>query len=314
MRPARTDIRVDLLIAAGCGIAALSCLVLPAATRSSAAAFVRGTVVAPLASLQQKAELSRRAFLAHDEAARVADSVVLRSQRLEGVMQENERLRLLLGLGAALQWGFVPAEALQGRGLGDEFTLTLSAGRRAGVEPLSAVIAPEGLVGMVERVDNSLSLAIIWPHPDFRVSAMVADGSAYGIVTAHLQPVEGRYLLELHSVPLRSGLKPGTLVVSSGLGGVYPRGIPVGTVVSELRTTEGWARSYLVTPAVRLPDVGSVLILKPQRARAGVENVWSAGVAAEQATKGVVAAGDSLRVLRLDSLTRARPDSTRRVP
>lgn len=314
MRPARTDTRVDLVLAACCGVAALSFLVLPPATRGSAAALVRGTVVAPLASLQQKAELSRRAFLAHDEAVRVADSVMLRSQRLEGVSQENERLRLLLGLGAAVQWGFVPAEALQGRGLGDEFTLTLSAGRSAGVEPLSPVVAPEGLVGMVERVDNSFSVAIIWPHPDFRVSAMAADGSAYGIVTANLQPGAGRYLLELHSVPLRSSLKPGTLVVSSGLGGVYPRGIPVGTVVSEIRTTEGWARSYLVRPAVKLPDVGSVLILKPERARAGLENVWEVGAAAEQATKGVVAAGDSLRALRRDSVAMAQPDSARRVP
>ena len=262
------------MLGAVCGTAALVCLVLPAPMRSSAASALRGTLVAPLAGLQSKAELSRRAFLAHDEAVRVADSVTLRSLRLAGLEEENEQLRKLLGLAAAVKWGFIPAEALQGRGIGDEFTLTLSAGRRAGVEPLSPVIAPEGLVGMVERVDASLSLAILWPHPDFHVSAMAADGSAYGIVAAHGGQGASRYLLELRSVPVRAQLKPGALVVSSGLGGVYPRGIPIGVVVSELKTGEGYARSYLVRPVVRLPDVTSVLIVSPARVRAGMENVW----------------------------------------
>jgi len=39
---------------------------------------------------------------------------------------------------------------------------------------------------MVETVDPTMSLAITWSHPDFRVSAMAADGSAFGIVKAHL--------------------------------------------------------------------------------------------------------------------------------
>lgn len=313
-------------MAAVCGAAALVCLVLPASSRSNAASALRVSVVAPLADLQEKAELSRRAFLAHDAAVRVADSVTLRSQRLVGVEEENERLRKLLGLASAVKWGFVPAEALQGRGVGDEFTVPLSAGRRAGVVPLSPVVVSEGLVGFVERVDESLSIAILWPHPDFRVSAMAADGSAYGIVAAHAGSGAARYLLELRSVPLRSSLKAGTLIVSSGLGGVYPKGVPIGTVVSELRTPEGYARSYLVRPAVRLPDVTSVLILLPSRVSAGMQNVWQLATATDSAVKGAAAAGDSLAqraraaqrakadsaAKAADSLVRARPDSAAR--
>jgi rod shape-determining protein MreC len=293
-RPARTDPRVDVVLAVVCGVAALVCLILPSSTRSAAAATLRTTLVAPLAAMQVKAELSRRAFLAHDAALRVADSVTLRSQRLTGVEEENERLRKLLGLGAALKWGFIPAEALEGRGLGDDFTVTLSAGKAEGVELLAPVVTTEGLVGMVERVDNSLSLAIFWPHPDFRVSAMAADGSAFGIVTAHHGDGASRYFLELHSIPLRSPLKAGTLVVSSGLGGVYPRGLPVGVVVSELKTGEGFAKNYLVRPMVSLPDISSVFILTPARARAGVESVWATPSKVDSVRKVLIAAGDSL--------------------
>jgi rod shape-determining protein MreC len=283
------------VLAAACGIAAFVCLILPGSARSSAAAALRSTLVAPLATMQVKAELSRRAFLAHDAALRVADSVTLRSQRLTGVEEENERLRKLLGLGAALKWGFIPAEMLQGRGIGDDFTITLSAGRSAGVVAEAPVVTTEGLVGMVERADNSLSLAIFWPHPDFRVSAMAADGSAFGIVTAHRAEGASKYFLELHSVPLRSPLKAGTVVVSSGLGGVYPRGIPIGVVVSELKTAEGFAKSYLVRPMVSLPDISSVFVLTPERVRAGVENVWASGANVDSVRKALVAAGDSMR-------------------
>jgi rod shape-determining protein MreC len=301
-------------LAAVCGVAALICLVLPASARGTAAAALRTTVVAPLAAMQVKSELARRSFLAHDAALRITDSVALRSQRLAGVEAENDRLRKLLGLGAALKWGFIPAEALEGRRLGDDFTVTLSAGASAGVEKLSPVVTTEGLVGEVERADQSLSLAIFWPHPDFRVSAMAADGSAFGIVTGH--PGEGatRYYLELHSVPLRTPLKAGTLVVSSGLGGVYPRGIPIGTVVSELKTTEGFAKSYLMRPMVNPPDISSVFILTPARVRAGVENVWARPASADSARKSIVAAGDSVRrvIAASSDSARAHRDSLRK--
>ena len=315
-RPARTDPRVDLAIMGACCVAAFVCLVFPAAARNSAAAALRGSVVAPLAALQEKAELSRRSYLAHDAAVHVADSVTLRSLRLFGVEQENKRLRSLLGLASAVKWGFIPAEALQGRGLGDETTITLSAGRFAGVEPMSPVLVSEGLVGMVERVDNSLSLAIIWPHPDFRVSAMTADGTAFGIVRAHPGQGASRFLLELQGVPLRTQLKSGALVVASGLGGVYPKGVPIGTVLQELKTVEGYARSYLLRPSVRLQDVASVLIVRPARVRAGLENVWARVEVADSATRGVVMAGDSARrdSVRRDVARRetARRDSVRR--
>jgi rod shape-determining protein MreC len=293
------------VLAAACAVAAFVCLNLPASARLGAASALRTTAMVPLASLQLRSELTRRAFLTHDAALRIADSVTLRSQQLTGVEEENDRLRKLLGLASRVKWGFIPAEALRGRGLGDDFTVTLSAGKSAGVDSLAPVVTTEGLVGMVERADASLSLAIFWPHPDFRVSAMAADGSAFGIVTAHRAEGASRYFMELHSVPLRSPVKAGTLVVSSGLGGVYPRGIPIGIVVAELKSSEGYAKNYLVRPMVSLSDVSSVIILTPERARAGVQNVWDITASADSLRKAAAAAGDSLRA-RGDTAAAAR--------
>ncbi len=276
-RGARTDSRADTAIAIACAALSFLLLILPAGPRATIAATIRSSLVSPLATLQQRASLARRAFVEHDSLVRVADSVVMRSQRLDAVEAENGRLRGLLGLGRALRTGFIPAEALVGRGMGDDFTLVLSVGSRAGVERLSAVVAADGLVGIVETVDATTSVVITWPHPDFRVSATSADGSAFGIVSAHQAPGAEGYLLELRGVPYRTPLRAGTPIIASGLGGVFPRGILIGTVMQELATTAGWTRTYLVRPAVRPPDVTSVLILSPERNADGLDGIWPIG-------------------------------------
>jgi rod shape-determining protein MreC len=103
--------------------------------------------------------------------------------------------------------------------------------------------------------------------------------------------------------------------VSSGLGGVYPRGIPIGTIISEMKTAEGFAKSYLMRPVVSLPDISSVFILTRERVRAGVDNVWNNGVYADSLRKAMVAAGDSLH-LRRDTVVKApaKRDSAAKVP
>jgi cell shape-determining protein MreC len=56
-------------------------------------------------------------------------------------------------------------------------------------------------------------------------------------------------------------------VVTSGLGGVFPRGIPLGTVEGPLSEAEGWERTYLVRPAVHPSEAGHVIVLRVARAR-----------------------------------------------
>ena len=298
----RVSGRRDTLLLGACVALSVVTLTLPQTVRDPLAAAMRRSVVAPLLSLQYNAELTRRAWEARERTQAERDSVVLAAMTAPELERENARLRRMLGLGGRLRWGFVPAEALFSRSPGEEYTIVLSAGSRAGVRQFSPVVAPEGLVGMVRIVDPTKSIAIVWPHTDFRVSAQSADGSAFGIVGPHLGDEPDRYLLEMRGVPLRTSLTPGTLIVSSGLGGVYPRGIPIGVVQRELRTSEVWANTYLLRPAVLPADVSSVMILHPQRAGSGVDGVW------DLASPDSLAA-DSAR--RADSVARARADTSR---
>lgn len=293
-RPIRGNSRLDRIIVGTCVLLSLLALVLPATVREPVASVLRQSILAPMIMLQERAELSRRAFMLHEERIQARDSVTIRALSVAALQSENGRLREIIGLGARLKWGFVPAEALHGRGVRDAYSVILSAGSNAGVRRLSPVVAPEGLVGTVERVDPTMSQAILWTHPDFRVSAMSEDGSTFGIAQAHLGAGPNRFLMELRGVSFRTELKPGILIVSAGLGGTYPRGIPIGVVMSELKTPESWARTYILRPAVSPSDINSVMILRPERVAEGVEGVWQQGGPTEATLRAILAAGDSL--------------------
>lgn len=302
-RGARADSGVDTAVAVACVLVALVLLILPPEPRGRVAGVIRGNLIAPLAMLQERAVLAGRALTTHDSLQQLNDSIVQRSMRVSALEDENGRLRELLGLGRALEWGYTPAEALDLRSAGDEHTVLLSAGAEQGVERLSAVVTADGVVGVIESVDARTSVAIIWPHPDFRVSAITVDGSAFGIVTSHEGEGAEEWLLELHGVPYRSQLRAGTPVVSSGLGGIFPRGVLIGTVLRELRTGRGWARSYIVRPAVRPSDLTTVMILSPERGAVGVESVWRPK--ADSLLRRLRSAADSLAAQR----ARAAADS-----
>ncbi len=293
-RPIRGSSRLDQIIVGTCVLLSLLALVMPGTVREPVASVFRQSVLAPLIMLQERAELSRRAFMLHEERMETRDSVTMKALSVAALQSENSRLREIIGLGQRLKWGFVPAEALHGRGVRDAYSVVLSAGTNAGVRRLSPVVAPEGLVGAVERVDPTMSQAILWTHPDFRVSAMSQDGSTFGIAQAHLGAGPNRFLMELRGVSFRTELKPGMLIVSAGLGGTYTRGIPIGTVMSELKTAEAWARTYILRPAVSPSDVNSVMILRPERVAEGVEGVWQQGGPTEATLRAILAAGDSL--------------------
>jgi rod shape-determining protein MreC len=313
-----SNTRIDLIVLAAAAMLALVARGLPQNLREPVASSMRRTFLAPLVMLQERAEASRRSLLLDNTRTAIRDSVALRAMTVTSLENENDRLRQLIGLGARLKWGFVPAEAIHGRGVRDVTSMTLTAGSNAGVRRLSPVVSPEGVVGMVSNVDPTMSEAMIWTHPDFRVSAMSEDGSAFGIVQAHAASATTGYLMELRGIPFRSTLKPGALIVSSGLGGVWPRGIPIGRVLSEISTAEGWARTYLLKPVVSPADVGAVMILRTDRVTKGFENVWSSVAAADAAAQRIVVAGDSAArsaalaeaAARRAALDTARRDST----
>ncbi|MEX2178515.1 MAG: rod shape-determining protein MreC [Gemmatimonadaceae bacterium] len=314
--------RLDTIVFAGCAILAVVASALPTQMRDPVASGLRRTIVAPLVGLQTSAERWRAAWQESERRTLQADSIALRLAQGNALIVENERLRRLLGLGSRLAWGFIPAEALHMAGRAEDVmtTLTLTAGSKAGVTQYSPVVAPEGIVGLVQTVDPNMSIAILFSHPDFRVCAMTADGSAFGIVYPHLDVRPGRlaerYLLELRNVAFGDTLRAGTAVFSCGLGGAWPRGVLIGMVIDEVKESESWSRTYILRPSVNPAQVSNVMIMTADRRTQGVGNIWAdeaEAVARATAVRRIVTAGDSVtREQAMADAAARRPDSTRR--
>src|SRR5438093_2999344 len=253
--------RADTLLFVGCMLLSIAAMSLPDRWRDPLAKGLRQTVLAPFLWLQQQTGLLAAALSSYDAVVAQRDSATLAATFVPELRAENTRLRGLLGLGVRLASGYVPAEVLHEALPTNPLTLIVSAGRRQGVKPLAAVVSPEGLVGVVSTVDARTSVVVTWAHPEFRASAMAADGSVYGIVAPHGTEGPRIWLLELQGVAYRQHVSTGTMILTSGLGGVLPRGIPIGTVVGVAGEAEGWERTYLIRPAVHPGAVTHVMIL-----------------------------------------------------
>lgn len=250
----------ELVLVGGLLLVALILFALPAAQQAPLREAVRSTALRPFLAAQSGLAEQRARRLDARELRAQRDSLAAVVAAQAPLAEENRRLRALLGLNARADEGFVAAEILHSGLPGRESTLLLNVGTAHGVQVGSAVLAAGGLLGVVWEADERYSVAIDWTHPDFRASAMTADGEAYGIVA----PRRGRFREEdelvLSGAPFHMDIQPGTRIVTSGRGGVYRRGIPLGTVVGIEDADTGWRKSYLVRPAVRPQAVSQALV------------------------------------------------------
>jgi rod shape-determining protein MreC len=248
-------------------------------------------VLAPLVWLQARAEEGKTSRARLRAVTIQRDSASYLAQGIPSLVAENERLRQLLTLSQRISTPYVAAEVLHQTQATDGRTLLLDVGHTDLVSEFDPVVAPEGLIGMVLSAGAHSSVVMTWLHPEFRVSAYTVGGNASGVVAPSLSSLGGEGSLEFRGVPYRDSVPAGTLVLSSGLGGVYPKGIPVGTVTGVVREQAGWERVYRLLPAANPGGVGHVLVL-----------ISPPGTSLERAFPG----DSALLAMRLDSIARIR--------
>jgi rod shape-determining protein MreC len=233
-------------------------VLLPSEIRDGLARAVRATVLRPVIALQRGAVERHASF---DDPSRLRaerDSLAAYLVGQATLAAENRQLRELLGLRERLAPSFVPAEVVHiPRSAEGYFQLT--AGTEQGIAPGASIVGAQGLVGRVLEVDRNVAFGIDWMNPEFRASAMTVEGDVYGIVVP--RRIEGEPLLVLTGTPRHVELEPGTLIVTSGHGGVFPRGIPVGTVVGLESQEVDWQRNYVIRPLVSPSEMTYVLVL-----------------------------------------------------
>ena len=272
---------------------------------------VRSTVLYPVMAMERGSS---------DRAGRYADAARLRAERdslasflvgQSNLAAENRELRSLLGFRPRLSYSFVPAETDRLAGPGSDGTLRLSAGTRDGIHSDAVLVTAEGLVGKVWKLGSEASIAIDWTHDRFAVAVMTVEGETYGIA----KPVDGPHgerVLALTPVAFHTVPDTGSLVVTSGDGALFPRGIPVGRVIGEGKEPGGWQRTYFIRPQVNPSQMSHVLVLgTPTQGRSDQDLASAWGVRLTQAQ----VADTSARAVAPDAATpMARPAARQAAP
>ncbi|CAN5755361.1 hypothetical protein BH23GEM11_BH23GEM11_19180 [soil metagenome] len=272
--------RRELVLSVAWVLAAVILLFFPLPVQQGISSGLRATVLAPFIWTQESLNRTRiRAVDIEMLQARFDSTVALLASQAP-LGDENARLRALLDLRERTGPAFVSASAIRPGTRGSQSMFLLDVGSDHGVSVNDPVVAAEGLVGLVRQVGPGSSLALDWTHPDFAVMAMSLDGEVSGIVEARAGAFREQDRLVLDGIPFYTSLEPGMVLVTSGQGAVYPRGIRVGTVLSLAETESGWRRGYWVEPAVRVGSVTHVLVITGEEGRpvSNLTHLWEAAM------------------------------------
>jgi rod shape-determining protein MreC len=173
---------------------------------------------------------------------------------------ENRRLRKLLNLKAKHEFPTLAAQVIGEDASGWYRTIFVNRGTDAGVRPDMAVTVAEGLVGRVVNSSRNVSRIQILTDPNFSADCRVRRTRDRGVTTGSLD----RTCL-FRYVGLKSQMRPGDEVVTSGLDGVFPRGLLVGKIESVHQGDQGLFLEARLRPSVDFSEVEEVLIIVGQQ-------------------------------------------------
>lgn len=172
-----------------------------------------------------------------------------RLQQVEQLLQENAQLRQLLELRKEFSGPAKPVQVLYGATDAYSERVIVDRGQLAGIEPGSAVIDAAGVFGQVTRVYPLMSEVTLLTDRDQSIPLLNARTGTRHV--AHGDPNTLGGSLELKFVPAGADMKEGDLLTTSGIDGVYPAGLHVGTITQiDRRIDSSFARVHAKPMAV----------------------------------------------------------------
>lgn len=179
----------------------------------------------------------------------------LEQQRLREQSIENARLRALLDLKSSLPSETLAATVLSNSSRGLAKTCLIDRGEEDGIRPDMPVVNSQGLVGRVRSVSAGVAKVQLITDAASGVAVLVQRSRVQGVLVGRGDPV-----LELRYVSTLDDVQPSDLLLTSGLDGIYPAGLPVG-VVAEVGEGAEMLRSISVVPRVEFNRLEEVLVL-----------------------------------------------------
>lgn len=168
--------------------------------------------------------------------------------------KENLRLKNLLAFKDSLSGKTIAARIIGWDPSQTRKAVVIDKGRKSGVKKDMAVIVSEGLVGRVVEAGEHASKVLLLIDPESRVSAITSDTRAQGVIAG-----DGTGKLKMTYMDLDGGAKVEEMVLSSGVGEVFPKGIRIGKIVTLGKDIDGLHLSAVVESYIVFSKLEEVL-------------------------------------------------------
>lgn len=185
------------------------------------------------------------------------ESLEEQQRRIPEILRENERLKELIGQRDWAQGPKLGARVIGEGPSNQESSRFIDKGRDDGVREGMAVISAEGLVGRVVFVASKYSKVVLPIDPQHSVGARLTGSGETGVVTGRDEED-----LRFDFIDPEVEVKASETVVTSGYDcGIYPAGIPIGSVTRAEKSKDGLSKTAYVRPFVPYGRLDVVLVL-----------------------------------------------------
>jgi rod shape-determining protein MreC len=190
------------------------------------------------------------------------DRLRIEAAQARETARENAQLRQLAGWQMKTQWKLKLARVILREPSNWWRMVQIDAGSRDGLRTNLPVLTPDGLVGRVSSVGTDRSQVVLLGDPNCKVAALVENEARDQGVIGDGGPFDGS-LLEMNYLNRNAVLKPGQTVVTSGEGGIFQKGIPIGKIVDSRQVEFGLYTQARVKLAANPGGLEEVWVLLP---------------------------------------------------
>ncbi len=187
------------------------------------------------------------------------DKSILSNQEYREAMAENIRLHKLLGFKDSLKVPTITTQII-GRDPSLWFhTLTIDRGTSDGIEKGMPVVTVEGVVGQILETSRTTSKVLLAHDQNSAVNALIQKNRVQGIMKGRgSQDYRLQYILK------NADVASGDIIVTSGLGGSFPKGIPIGTVSKVTKSKRGMFQNIEARPTVNFSQLEYLIVILKQ--------------------------------------------------
>lgn len=178
--------------------------------------------------------------------------------RLRELASAHERFRNLLQLKRQLAGPSQVAEVVGGGPSPFLQIFYINKGRKDGLVRGMPVVHPDGVVGRLEKTSGHFSQVILLNDPSFAVDCLCQRSRVRGVLTG----IPGEGNCQIKYVARNEDIKPGDIIITSGLDQLYPKGMILGRVLKVVSQVKGNFLFIEVVPECRLSRIEEVLILQ----------------------------------------------------